>query len=535
MKDDRITDHPIVRFDRGEPVTFFFEGRPVEGYSNETIAAALYASGVRTFSRSMKYHRPRGFFCAIGRCSACMMTVNGIPNVRTCMTNIRDSMKVQRQSGFPNADHDLFSIMDKLGFYFSLKSGFYHRKMISPSFMRGTYIKVITSFTGLGKLPTKKAIPTTRTDKVHENVDLVIIGGGPAGLTAALEAGRRGAKVVILDDKKMLGGQLVKQTHRFFGDARHHAGVRGIRIAEKLTKKIFELRNIKPYVGASVFGIFDKHTVGAVQEDRLLKFEARKIIIATGAYERTLVFENNDLPGVYGAGGVQTLMNTYAIKPGSRALVVGSGNVGLILTYQLLQAGVKVVAIVEALPKIGGYLVHAAKVRRRGIPILTSHTVLKALGRNRVQGAVVAQIDNSFKPIADTERRYECDLICIAVGLTPTYELASHAGAQMQFVPELGGFVPRRTKSLEISEGTYIAGDSSGIEEATTAMLEGQIAGVDAATKLGYGLPGDEEQLAGWIKQLDDVRSGPFGEKIRRGLESVITEEGMIGAKSIVH
>jgi sarcosine oxidase subunit alpha len=426
--------------------------------------------------------------------------------------------------------------MDKLGFYFSLKSGFYHRKLISPRFMRSTYIKVITSFTGLGKLPTREANPIPRIDKVHENVDLVIIGGGPAGLAAALEAGRRGAKVVVLDDKKMLGGQLVKQTHRFFGDARHHAGVRGIRIAEKLTKEISKLGNIKPYLGASVFGIFDKHTVGAVQEDRLLKFEARKIIIATGAYERTLVFENNDLPGVYGAGGVQTLMNTYAIKPGSRALVVGSGNVGLILTYQLIQADVKVVAIVEALPKIGGYLVHAAKVRRLGIPILTSHTVLKALGHNRVQGAVVAQIDNSFKAITGTERRLECDLICIAVGLTPTYELASHTGAQMQFVPELGGFVPRRTKFLEISEGVYVAGDSSGIEEATTAILEGQIAGVDAATKLGHRLPGDEEQLAGWIKQLDDDRSGPFGEKIRRGLKSVVTEEGMmIGTTSIVH
>jgi sarcosine oxidase subunit alpha len=404
-----------------------------------------------------------------------MMTVDGVPNVRTCMVNVNEGMKVRRQRGFPSAEHDLFSIMDKFGFYLSLKSGFYHRKMIYPRFMRGWYVRVITRFAGSGRLPSRNDVSTATTEELHENADLVIIGGGPAGLTAAIEAGRRGAKVVIIDDKNTLGGQLVKQTHRFFGDARHHAGVRGIRIAEELTKKIGEMNNIRPYLHASVFGIFDRHTVAAVQADRLLRIEARKIIIATGAYERTLVFENNDLPGVYGAGGVQTLMNTYGVKPGAKALVVGSGNVGLILTYQLLQAGVKVVAIVEALPKIGGYLVHAAKVRRRGIPILTSHTVVKALGRSRVKGAIVAQIDDSFKPITGTERHFECDVICIAVGLTPTYELASQVGARMRFVPELGGFVPHRTKFLEISEGVYVAGDSSGIEEATTAMLEGQI------------------------------------------------------------
>jgi len=524
--DGRITEHPIFRFDRGKEVTFYFEGKPVTAYANETIAAALYANGLRIFSRSMKYHRPRGFFCGIGRCSACMMTVDGIPNVRTCMVNVQDGIRVSRQSGFPSAEHDMLSIMDKLGFYFSLASGFYHRKMIHPTFLRRTYIKILTRFVGLGKLPSNESISGTNGTKVSEEADVVVIGGGPSGLTAALEAGKRCRRVIILDDKKMLGGQLVKQTHRFFGDARHYAGVRGIRIAEKLTKQIGENKNIAPLLGASVFGIYDGRVVAAAQGERLLKIHAKKIIIATGAYERTLVFENNDLPGVYGAGGVQTVMNTYAVKPGMRALVVGSGNVGLILSYQLLQSGVKVVAIVEALPKIGGYLVHAAKVRRQGVEILTSHTVVKALGRKRVNGAIISKIDSSFKPIPGTERRVDCDLICVAVGLTPTYELAAQAGAQPAFIPELGGFVARRTKFMEVADGVYVAGDVSGIEEATTAMLEGQIVGVHASLKSGYGLPQDEQQLDAWIKRLNEERSGPFGEKIRRGLESVMIPEG---------
>jgi len=497
----------------------------MRGYANETVAAALYANGIRIFSRSMKYHRPRGFFCGIGRCSACMMTVDGAPNVRTCMVNAQEGMHVSRQSGIPNADHDILSVIDKLGFYFSLASGFYHRKMIHPTFLRRTYIKILMKFVGLGRLPSKGTTNQTYGTKISEDADVVVIGGGPAGLTAALEAGKRCSRVVLIDDKKMLGGQLVKQTHRFFGDARHHAGVRGIRIAEKLTKQIRESKNIKQYLSTNVFGIYSGHLVAAAQGDRFLKIHAKKIIIATGAYERTLVFENNDLPGVYGAGGVQTMMNTYAIKPGMRALVIGSGNVGLILSYQLLQSGVKVVAIVEALPRIGGYLVHAAKVRRQGVPILTSHTVVKALGRNHVKGAIVSQIDNSFKPIAGTERRFECDLLCIAVGLTPTYELAEHVGAQTIFVPELGGFVARRTKFMEIADGVYVAGDVSGIEEATTAMLEGEIVGVHSSLKLGYGSPEDAKQLDAWIKRLDEERSGPFGEKIRRGLESALIQE----------
>ena len=534
MTNNRISQHPVLKFDRGNNVTFHFEGRPIEAYANETVAAALYANGLRIFSRSMKYHRPRGFFCAIGRCSACMMTINGVPNVRTCMVNVKEGMNVSRQNGFPNADHDLLSIMDKMGFYFSLASGFYHRKMIHPSFLRETYLRILTRFVGLGHLPPKESIGKAGGSKVSAEADVIIIGGGPAGLTATLEAAKRCPKVILMDDKRMLGGQLVKQTHRFFGDARHYAGIRGIRIAEKLTEQIRGLQNITTVLGCDVFGIYNGHIVAATQENRLLKVHAKKIIIATGAYERTLVFENNDLPGVYGAGGVQTLMNTYAIKPGEKALVVGSGNVGLILSYQLLQAGVNVVAIIEALPRIGGYLVHAAKVRRQGVEILTSHTIVKAIGRKRVQGAIVAKIDNSFNPIPGTNRKFDCDLICIAVGLTPTYEFASHAGAQLQFVPELGGFVARRTKYMEVADGVYVAGDVSGIEEATTAMLEGQIVGVHASLKSGLGLPGDEEQLETWIKRLDDERSGPFGEKIRRGLEKIMLPGEMkIGAEAV--
>ncbi|MFQ5762999.1 MAG: NAD(P)/FAD-dependent oxidoreductase, partial [Candidatus Bathyarchaeia archaeon] len=345
------------------------------------------------------------------------------------------------------------------------------------------------------------------------------------GLSAAIEAGRLCKNVVILDDKPMLGGQLVKQTHRFFGDARHYAGVRGIRIASELTRTIDELKSVKPLTNTRVFGLYDGNMIGAVRDFDLVKITARKIIIATGAYERTLVFENNDLPGVYGSGGVQTLMNTYGVIPGSVGLVVGSGNVGLILAYQLLQSGVNVKAILEALPRIGGYFVHAAKVRRYGVEILTRHSVLKAVGGKKVEGAVIARLDEKWNPMPGTERTIDCDFICIAVGLNPTYELIQQAGCEMKFMPDLGGFVPTRTRHMGVADNVYVAGDLAGIEEATTAMLEGQIAGLHASLALGYGGKEQQATIDRLLAELDTERAGPFGERIRRGLGQVVKLE----------
>ena len=159
------------------------------------------------------------------------------------------------------------------------------------------------------------------------------------------------------------------------------------------------------------------------------------MVIATGASERYLAFPGNDLPGVMGAGGAQTLMNEYGILPGEKALVVGSGNVGVIVSYQLLQAGVKVKAILEILSHIGGWFVHAAKVRRYGIPILTSHTIKAVWGYDRVEGATIIKVNEKFKPIPDTERDVECDLVLLAIGLAPDTRLFAQAGAIMKWIP----------------------------------------------------------------------------------------------------
>lgn len=524
-EDGRLQEHPILDFKRGKEVTIYFNGKPVKAYEGETVAAALYAAGVRVFSRSFRWHRPRGFFCAIGKCSACMMEVDGIPNVRTCKVYVRDGMQIRTQSGLPDAEKDMFSIFDDF-IDVVFPHGSHYSKFTKSRRAREFMVKRMRKFTGFGNPP--KAVFQGSADYEEIDVDVLVIGGGPGGMSAAINAGKYGAKVLLVDENPFLGGQLVKQTHRFFGSAKERAGTRGIKIGKILEEELEKLENVEVRKETRVFGIYDG-VAGAFQKfddtAKLLKIKAKKIVVATGAYERTLVFENNDLPGVYGAGGVQTLMNVYGIMPGKKGLIVGSGNVGLILTYQLMQAGVDVAAIVEAMPRIGGYFVHAAKVRRLGVPIYVRHTILKAVGKKSVEGAVIAQLDDKWQPIPGSEKKIDCDFICVAVGLSPTHELLYQAGCEMKFVPELGGIVPLRTRFNETSvKGLYVAGDVAGIEEATAAIMEGRIVGIHAATSLGYGGDEAKKELEEAVKEIEEFRSGPFGERIVCGIEKCVLE-----------
>lgn len=348
---------------------------------------------------------------------------------------------------------------------------------------------------------------------------IVVIGGGPAGLRAAESSARAGAQVLLLDNSDHLGGQLIKQTHMFFGSQEQFAGTRGVDIAKKLVDDLGGHSNVQVMLDATALGIYEDGILTVEQNDRVLKIKPERTIVATGASERMLPFPNNDLPGVYGAGAVQTLMNVHGVKPGTSVLMIGAGNIGLIVSYQLLQAGVKVAAIVEASPAIGGYLVHAAKVRRAGVPIYTRHTIKEAIGYNAVEGAVIWQLDEKWQPVEGTERTLSVDVICLAVGLSPLSDLLWQAGCEMKYIPELGGHVALRDETLRTTNRSiYVAGDVAGVEEASSAMVEGQIAGLSAAIDLGLMTPELERELNDARAQLSALRAGPVGEKIRVGL-----------------
>ncbi|NPA75297.1 MAG: FAD-dependent oxidoreductase [Euryarchaeota archaeon] len=475
----RLQEHPVLDFSkkRGKKVTIYFEGKPIDAYEGEPIAEALHAAGIRVMNYTPTTGRARGIFCAIGKCSSCLMKVNGIPNVRTCITLVEDGMQVERQRG-------------------------------------------------LEPLPRDYKPPKWK-DAERVNADIIIIGGGPAGLMAAIKAVEHGASVALMDENPMLGGQLVKQTHKFFGKREQFAGVRGVKIAEILEKEARE-KGVNIYLETSAIGIFqdgEERIVTAIRENKkLVEFRGRAILVATGAMEKMIPFENNDLPGVYGAGAIQTLMNTYGIQPGKKVLIVGAGNVGVILAYQLLQAGVDVVAVVEAMPKVGAYFVHAAKIRRLGVPIYTRHTILRAEGKEKVERAVIAQLDDSWNPIPGTEKTYDVDIVALSVGLRPSIELLHQAGAQALYVRELSGYVVQHDERMETTvRGIFVAGDSSGIEEATTAMLEGKLAGLAMALYVGKAdVKNAMDEMEQVRKDLDEFRSGPFGERARIGEKKVM-------------
>lgn len=358
-----------------------------------------------------------------------------------------------------------------------------------------------------------------------KEVELLIVGGGPAGLCAAVSAAESGAKVCIVERNKTLGGQLVKQTHMFFGSEKQYASTRGIDITNILLNKLGDFKeNVEILTESTVVGMFEDGVVTVLhKEDSYYKIKPKAVVVATGAFEKSLAFPNNDLPGIYGAGAVQTLMNVHGVKPGNRVLMVGAGNIGLIVSYQLMQAGVEVAAIIDAAPKIGGYLVHASKIRRMGVPILTSHTVKRAVGKDYIEKAIICEVDEKFHPIENTEKEFDVDVMCISVGLTPLNELLAMRGCQMVYIPQLSGFVPLRNESYETTvENVFAAGDSTGVEEASAAMVEGYLAGLCAAAKIGHVPDNFMERKNDYEKQLSDLRSGPVGKHILAGIEQIV-------------
>lgn len=437
---------------------FTFNGRCVEAFLGETVAAALYAAGFYVFRNRVP--GGEGVFCMIGKCSSCLVTVNGVPNIRACREPVRKGIVVETGVDRPR---------------------------VPPVFK--------------GYLPPLEKVKT----------DVLVVGAGPAGLSAAIAAARAGLNVLLVEEHARAGGQLIKQTHKFFGSGKLFGGLRGFQIAEHLVKQAREA-GVRLLLDASAYGWFRGGVVGVASRERRYEVKYKAMVVSTGAHERFLVFPGNMLPGVMGAGAAQTLMNEYGIKPGEKALIVGAGNVGLIVAYQLLQAGVRVAAVLEVMDEIGGWFVHAAKLRRYGVPILTGHTIVSAHGEGKVEGVVIAPLKGGLK------KTVSCDLVLLAVGLTPDARLLAQMGAEMRWVPELGGLVPARNEYMETSiPGVYVAGDAGGIEEATTAILTGRIAGLSAAI---YVL-GQEDKLLREreeaLRALESCRVTRFSERVRRG------------------
>lgn len=476
----RITDHPVVDFpEKNNAVKFSFNGKELEGYEGEPIIVSLRANGVLKLKEGSKKHTPYGPFCMQGRCCSCAMTVNKKPNVMTCITPLEEGMSVKYMGD--DLDKEVFK-----------------------------------------KLPTKRIdISPGQLSQKSPKCELAIIGAGPAGMEAALMAKEAGVKSVILfDDKEYLGGQLKLQTHTFFGNNELGASVRGYEIANQLQKEI-EGSDIDIRLGSTIVGLYPHNMLGFRDEDKLNFIMANKIICATGASEKFLPFPGNTLPGVMGAGGAQTFMNVYGVKPGKKVLIVGGGNIGVILAYQLIQAGVEVSCVIEAGPKMGAYEVHVKKIEAMGVPVYTRHTIKEAHGENFVEGATICELDDKWNQIEGTDKFFECDSVCLSVGLSPLNELLWQAGCEFTFSEELGE-IPlfdkyRQTTNRDI----FVAGDCAVIGEASIARLEGRIAGLKAALDLGYSHPEFNTKLDNAFTLLDNIQTGSFGYRLGLGKNKI--------------
>jgi sarcosine oxidase subunit alpha len=303
----RLAPRPGERIDRSQQLSFTFEGRPVEAFAGDTVGSALFAGGRRVFSRSFKYHRKRGLLCCTGSCPNCLMEVDGVPNVRVCTEPARAGAEVRAQNVLGSLDRDLLSVVDRFGGPFT-PVGFYYRTMIRPRWAWPYYERILRNLAGLGRLD-KHARRARRFDVEHRRADVLVIGGGSAGLAVARAAAADGELVVVVDDRPRLGGE-------------------GCEV-----------------VRGTAIGIYEGGLVPVDAGEILYRYRARRIVVAAGVIEQPLVFPGNDLVGVLLPSAVDALVEDWALKPGERAVVVSANEPDVVET--LRSAGVEIARVVD--------------------------------------------------------------------------------------------------------------------------------------------------------------------------------------------
>ena len=366
----RLPEQRGERIERDSELTFTFDGKNVAALEGDTIGSALFASGQRTFSRSFKYHRPRGLLCCAGQCPNCLVQVDGAPGVRACTEPVREGMKVEHMNASPSLDFDVMRTTDFLGGPFT-PPGFYYKTFIRPRRFWPLYEKVLRHAAGLGKLRKSQPEREWRTEYRRRHADMLVIGGGAAGLNAAAAAAELGADVVLADEGPEPGGRLLAEG--------------GVEYARELVERA-RAAGVEILDNAPALGTFDG-LVPVWQGDTLHQVRAKHQIHATGAIEQPLLFPGNDLPGVMLSGGARRLIAMYALQPGARAVVATVDDRGLHAALALIDAGVEIVCVADL--RENGSAGPKGALKRLGVEVLNGATVLEATGRGHVSSVVV--------------------------------------------------------------------------------------------------------------------------------------------------
>jgi sarcosine oxidase subunit alpha len=431
--DLRIYDHSHRQFTRGEPIMIEFEKQSYRAYAGEPVAVALFAAGVRVLSRSLKYHRPRTFFCLSGHCNGCLVRADGLPSVRGCMEACHEGQELEGQNAFPSSDMDVLGAVDWM-----FPHGMDHHTLMTkaPKLIHSAMQKMVRQLSGLGMPPSRPAASLPEPESIA--VDVVVIGAGAAGLAAATAAARAGARTLCVDEHDEAGGSLVVDPR--FGPAE------AARRTAAARKAGVDLRLRAPTV--AWFPEDEDGLLAVATPERLLRIKARRYVYATGAYDVNARFEDNDRPGVFAARAVGRLAVRYGVKPGEHVIVVGGGPYAKALAAELSALGIDT-------RQVDG----------------THEKPVRAHGRTWVESLEI--IDDKGK-----KRKLPCDAIAVAALPSPASEAPRQHGARVELVEPKGGFAvlvddDGRTTVPDV----FAAGDVAGFVGPDKASAQGERAG----------------------------------------------------------
>jgi sarcosine oxidase subunit alpha len=474
------------RIDRDNQLKFSFNGKTYTGQAGDTLASALLANGIHMVGRSWKYHRPRGILSAgAEEPNAIFQLEKGektIPNARATQVELYDDLDASSVNCWPSLDFDLLSINSKVSRM--LPAGFYYKTFMWPKSMWMKYEHIIRKASGLGKSP--EVNDSDRYEHSHRHCDVLIAGGGVAGLTAALAAGRAGARVILVDEQSEFGGMALSSYDKIDGQP----------VSDWIQAAVAELQELPEVMllpRSTAYGYHDYNFVTINQRltdhlalnnrkggrEKLWHIRAHQVVLATGAMERPLVHSNNDRPGIMLASAVSTYVNRYAVKPGERAVIFTNNDSAYQTALDLNAAGAQVVAVVDARSQSSSEL--ANMVRSAGIEVMNSCAVVDTSGGKRLQSVQVMSLSSDGQSVSGQRRTLSCDLLAVSGGWSPVVHLSSQSGAKAVWNEEAAMFIPGEPVQQQASVGS-----ANGTLELKLSLIEAANAGNAAAKACGF-------------------------------------------------
>ncbi len=443
---------------------FRFEGREYAGYAGDTLGSALAANGVRVLGRSFKYHRPRGLYSLANHDCNAMMQDGSRLNIRAGTTPLWEGADFRAVNTLGGVRNDRAKIIDRFGRF--LPVGFYYKAFHTPRGLFPAYEKKIRAMAGLGAInPTH---PRLRTPKRYDFCDLLVIGVGPAGLSAAVTAAAQGASVVVVDENPHPGGTLLYQ----WGS---DSAAGGPELLRRLLEQAAALPDLEMRTSTVAAGYYADHWVALVDETRLTKMRAKCVLMATGSFEQPAIFRHNDLPGVMLASAAQRLIRLYSVRPFEAAVVLTANTDGYRAALDLQNAGIGVNALVDLRPD-GEPGALGQQVKSHNIPIHTNHMVYEAVpGGDGIRGAILCPLDANGQPETRSPNSVTCDGIVMSVGWASADGLLCQAGGKMAYSQQVHQFVPKT-----LPPGLFCAGRINGIYDLPDQLADGERAALQA-------------------------------------------------------